>query len=53
MMKLLNEYTDIGNVRHKVEHTVLPEKDNYSRERILEELMLALTKKYDKIHKPT
>lgn len=52
MPKLANEYTDIGNVRHKVEHTVLPENDDYSRERILEELILALTKKYDKTHKP-
>lgn len=46
MLNLVNEYTDTKNVKHTVQHTTLPENDNYNRERIIEELMFALTNKY-------
>ncbi len=44
MIKLKSEYTDIKNVTHTVQHTVLHEKDAALRERILEDLLIALTK---------
>ncbi len=53
MAKLISEYTDVRNIRHKVEHTVLSDNNKDSRERILEEIMLALTKKYRKKSKPS
>jgi len=43
MENLTEEYTDVRNIRHKVEHIVLNnEKD--SRERILEELLNTLAR---------
>ena len=44
MIKLKSEYTDIKNVTHTVQHTVLHKKDTALRERILEDLLIALTK---------
>lgn len=44
MADLIKEYTDIRNMKHKVEHlTVLIEEEN-GRERVLEELFCALSK---------
>ena len=44
MIKLKSEYTDIKNVKHTVQHTVLHEKATALRERIIEALLIALTK---------
>lgn len=44
MAKLLEEYTDIKSVRHRVEHTMLSWKDPAQQERLMEELTCALTK---------
>lgn len=44
MAALRNEYTDIKNVKHNVEHLTLPAEDNTTRERIIGELLHALTK---------
>lgn len=45
MAKLKTEYTDVRDVKHKVEHTTVAEGDMKNREQILEELFAALTKK--------
>lgn len=39
-----SEYTDMKAVKHSVEHLTLPADDKDNRERILEELLHALTK---------
>lgn len=44
MSKLAKEYTDIKDIRHKVEHLVVSPDDKHSREQIVEELLCALTK---------
>ena len=44
MANLKQEYTDIKDVTHKVEHLMASDKDDSSRERIVEELSNALTK---------
>ena len=44
MANLKEEYTDVRDRIHKVEHTVLPAEDKEARERIIEELFCALTK---------
>ena len=44
MLNLVNEYVDSKNVTHTVQHTTLKEDDAYTKERIIEELMFALTK---------
>ncbi|MGN1107196.1 MAG: hypothetical protein ACI4RH_11130 [Huintestinicola sp.] len=49
MIKLANEYVDIKNIKHNVEHIILPEKDNISKDRILEEILLALVRKPKKV----
>lgn len=43
MAKLKIEYVDIGNVKHPVEHIVIP-SDDENRERIIETLYDILTK---------
>lgn len=48
MLNLASEYVDTKNIKHNVEHIILPEKDYASKERVLEELFLALTKKSPK-----
>ena len=48
MLNLASEYVDTKNVKHNVEHIILPEKDYISKERVLEELFLALAKKSKK-----
>lgn len=45
MLNLASEYVDTKNVKHNVEHIILPEKDYISKERILEELLSVLAKK--------
>lgn len=44
MANLKEEYTDVRDRIHKVEHAVLPAEDREARERIIEELFCALTK---------
>lgn len=46
MTNLMKEYTDIKNVKHKVEHLVLPADDTDSKEQILKELFHALTRSH-------
>lgn len=46
MTDLIEEYTDIKNVKHKVEHLVLSADDKSSKEHILEELFYALTRSH-------
>jgi len=36
------EYTDIRNVKHKVEHIIAPGEDNDSKEQLIEQLFNAL-----------
>lgn len=49
MADLKEEYTDIRDRIHKVEHTVVPVEDKATRERIIEELFCALTRTGKKI----
>ena len=44
MAQLKTEYTDVKDVKHRVEHVVVPESDATSRERLVEELYSALTR---------
>lgn len=44
MAKLATEYTDIKDIRHQVEHIVLPCADESRKERITEELCNILSK---------
>lgn len=46
MLKLVSEYVDTKNIKHTVQHAVLQEDDACNRERIIEELMFALTNKH-------
>ena len=41
---LRTEYTDIKDVKHKVEHHTVFDKNNDRRERVVEELFQALTR---------
>jgi len=43
MANLKEEYTDVRNRTHKVEHIVVPVEDKAAREQIVEELFQALT----------
>lgn len=43
MAKLKKEYTDIRDMRHKVEHLMVPSEEN-NREQIIQELFNVLTK---------
>ena len=45
MAKLATEYTDIKEIRHKVEHIAPAASDESSRERIKEELCNILAKR--------
>ena len=49
MANLKKEYTDMKDVKHTVEHLTLPIVDNFNRERMIEELLHALTKPDKKI----
>lgn len=44
MNNLKNEYIDIKDIRHKVEHLTVSNEDVGSRERIVNELLHALTR---------
>lgn len=44
MINLKTEYTDIKDVKHHVEHFTVPADDKNSRERIVEDLLNALTR---------
>lgn len=41
---MTQEYIDIKNISHRVQHQVRPSEDKASRERLMEELLLALTR---------
>ncbi len=41
---LKTEYTDIKGIKHKVEHHIVSNKEDTSKEQVMEELRLALTK---------
>lgn len=43
MANLKKEYTDTRNQTHKVEHILVPAEDKTAKERIVEELVQALT----------
>ena len=45
MANLKNEYTDIKNIRHKVQHFTVKTNDFIGREYLMKELFFALTKK--------
>lgn len=44
MAILTTEYTDVKNIKHKVEHSTVSAKEGENRERIMEELFSVLTK---------
>lgn len=44
MAKLLEEYTDIKSIRHRVEHITLPLEDQAHKEKMMEELTHVLAK---------
>ena len=44
MADLKKEYTDIKEIKHKVEHITIHTKEDNSREQIVEELFHALTR---------
>ena len=44
MKTLPKEYTDVRKIRHRVEHLTLPPENDDQKERIVEELVHALTK---------
>ena len=44
MAKLLEEYTDIKSIRHRVEHITLPLEDQAHKEKMMEELTRVLAK---------
>lgn len=44
MAILATEYTDVKNIKHKVEHSTASAKEGENRERIMEELFSVLTK---------
>ena len=44
MAELKSEYTDIRNIRHKVEHLLASAEDKKSREQTIQELFRVLTK---------
>ena len=44
MADLTKEYTDIKDIKHKVEHQLVLADDNNNTERILAELLNALTR---------
>ena len=46
MQNLKKEYTDIKNITHRVQHTVLNEKDTITKEKIIQDLLHALTAKH-------
>lgn len=50
MATLTKEYTDIKDIRHNVEHLLVPTNDKRRREQILDELLHALIK--PKKHNP-
>ena len=49
MAELRTEYRDLKEVMHRVEHLTLPTEDKAHRERIVEDLLHALTKSDRKI----
>ena len=48
MTKNKNEYTDIKNIRHTVNHIILPSDDRSYKEKLLEEIRDVLIKQKKK-----
>ena len=44
MAQLQTEYTDVKDVKHQVEHIIVPENDKKTREQLMEELYSALAR---------
>lgn len=49
MLKLKTEYTDLKDVKHRVEHITAAAENQRTKEQILDELMNALAKKDGRI----
>lgn len=49
MANLKQEYIDMKDVKHRVEHLTVSEQENTDREQIVQELFVALTKPGRKI----
>lgn len=45
MADLTKEYTDVKDIKHKVEHFTVPADDRNNTEQIMEELLHALTRR--------
>ena len=43
-LTVITEYTDVKEIKHKVEHHIVSNKDDNDKERIFEELFNALTR---------
>nr|WP_302020174.1 hypothetical protein [uncultured Acetatifactor sp.] len=48
MATLTKEYTDIKDIRHNVEHLVMPTNDKRHRDQLLDELFHALIKPHNR-----
>lgn len=48
MATLTKEYTDIKDIRHNVEHLVMPDDDKRHRDQLLDELFHVLIKPHDR-----
>lgn len=44
MADLKNEYIDINNIKHKVEHIIISDYDKNSKEHIVDELFNIMTR---------
>lgn len=49
MANLKQEYIDIKDVKHRVEHLTIPEQENSDREQLVQELLILLTKSSEKL----
>ncbi len=49
MANLKQEYIDIKDVKHHVEHLTIPEQENSDREQLVRELIILLTKSTKKL----
>ena len=49
MANLKQEYIDIKDVKHHVEHLTIPEQENSDREQLVRELFILLTKSTKKL----
>jgi hypothetical protein len=49
-LKLTQEYTDVKDIKHKVEHQILLSEDKYKNEQLIEDLFRVLTKQHRHIN---